>query len=440
VGIVGMLAVGCSARPGEEGTSEDAIYGGVRDLGAIASEAVVLVDMGNSLCSGALVAPNVVLTARHCVTRTVPGGIACDEAGNSRNGTHFRDDIPATSIRIFTGQTPAGAAPRATAKHIRYPQSSVLCNMDIAFIVLDRDVAGIAPLAVRTQRPVVAGETIRAVGYGRNNTGDAPQTRLRREGVRVLAAGPQFVAARGTVVASREFEVTQSICSGDSGGPAISEQTGAVIGVVSRGGDCSNDYGQIYTTTRGFPNLFTEVQALAGRSLVEEGTVTDGGTPTDASLDASADGATPDGGAMEGGVPDGGGSDGGEGPDGGTGTPDGGVEGGAPPAPPPGGGTGSGNGGGTGGGRRPSPGPVDSVPEEPEDDAQERPSGDRPTVPSPKPLPREADPSSWARPDNTSCAAHGVGMAGAAGWGGGLAAWGALVAVLATRLRRRRKP
>jgi hypothetical protein len=55
-----------------------------------------------------------------------------------------------------------------------------------------------------------------------------------------------------------------SICQGDSGGPAISERTGAVLGVVSRGGGCSDDFGHIYTTTAGFETMFSDAFELAG--------------------------------------------------------------------------------------------------------------------------------------------------------------------------------
>src|SRR5690606_37859440 len=73
-----------------------------------------------------------------------------------------------------------------------------------------------------------------------------------------------------TPLGPHEFEVGQSICQGDSGGPAISADTGAIIGVVSRGGACEDDHGHIYTTTAGFDALFSEAFAVAGGAPVVE--------------------------------------------------------------------------------------------------------------------------------------------------------------------------
>ncbi len=87
----------------------------------------------------------------------------------------------------------------------------------------------------------------------------------------MLAQG-KMVSASKTPLGLHEFEVGMSICQGDSGGPAISEQTGAVIGVVSRGGHCDENFGHIYTTTTGFDEMFQEGFALANATpLVESG-------------------------------------------------------------------------------------------------------------------------------------------------------------------------
>jgi hypothetical protein len=74
------------------------------------------------------------------------------------------------------------------------------------------------------------------------------------------------VSASKTALGTNEFEVGESICEGDSGGPAISEQSGAVIGVVSRGGACDDNFGHIYTATTSFKDLFDKAAAFAGTS------------------------------------------------------------------------------------------------------------------------------------------------------------------------------
>src|SRR5205085_9664497 len=80
------------------------------------------------------------------------------------------------------------------------------------------------------------------------------------------------VSASKTPLGPHEFEVGKSICQGDSGGPAISETTGAVIGVVSRGGKCDEDFGHIYTTTAGFEAMFQKGFEIANaKPILEDG-------------------------------------------------------------------------------------------------------------------------------------------------------------------------
>src|SRR5512140_3664122 len=56
-----------------------------------------------TLCSGALVAPNLVLTARHCVSRAVTATPSCDARGQSHNGDHLAEDADPSAIAIYVG-------------------------------------------------------------------------------------------------------------------------------------------------------------------------------------------------------------------------------------------------------------------------------------------------------------------------------------------------
>lgn len=272
-----VLGAGCAAETASEpgdvrvdvGTdgARPSIFGGERDADDRALPGVVALRVGVSgtfeLCTGAVVAPNVVLTARHCVTKNTTASVACDEEGRSANGPHVLGDEAPATIGIYTGASPSfSRRPVALGRAVISPQGGYLCDADIALVVLDRALP-IDPLPVRLAAKAEVGESIRAVGYGQNDASVAIGTRFRREGVRVLAQGKGLSPSR-TPLGLHEFEVGTSICQGDSGGPAISESTGAVIGVVSRGGKCEDDFGHIYTTTSGFEEMFAQAFQLAG--------------------------------------------------------------------------------------------------------------------------------------------------------------------------------
>lgn len=242
------------------------IYGGERDQAATLSGVVALkVDTGATfdLCTGALVAPNVVLTARHCISKNKTRTIVCDEQGRSANGDHVVGDLDPASIQVYTGADPQFAR-RAVArgKQIVRGEGNVLCDGDIALLVLDAPIAGAKVMPVRIGQVVRPGETIKTIGYGKNDRELPVGTRMSKEGIGVLAVG-RGTSPSQTALGAHEFETTMGTCEGDSGGPAISEKTGAIIGVVSRGGDCSEDFGHIYTSTVKQQALFTRALALA---------------------------------------------------------------------------------------------------------------------------------------------------------------------------------
>jgi hypothetical protein len=305
------LLAGCSGGATDEqvggdedltGHTSQAILGGLMDDGATATSAVVALRIGDStpfeLCTGSLIAPNVVLTARHCVSKSANATVVCNAKGASTNGAHVSVDYEPESIRVFTGANPKFSGEgAAVAKAIFHPANDVLCNSDIAVVVLDKAIEGVTPLRVRLSGSISSTETLRSIGYGKNDRGEAIGTRFRKDGVGVLAVGAG-VSASNTALGPLEFEVGRSICQGDSGGPAISETTGAVVGVVSRGGDCGENFGHIYTQTAGFESLLTEAFAVAGGAPIDESSPASTTAPasdepsTDANVPASGQGCS----------------------------------------------------------------------------------------------------------------------------------------------------
>lgn len=207
-----------------------------------------IVDDVDVLCSGTLVAPNLVLTARHCVSYLTQGLFACSvrgellarEEGAGQLGRH----LPAEDFEVYDRRTPR-AAPLARGQQVLSTLSNTICTNDLAFLVLDRELElPVSPLRLAGAAKV--GEPAVLVGYGLNRSGDeldytrAPR-RQRRE-IQIVGVGPDTVEDVTSVPPRAVILEGPSGCTGDSGGPLLAASTGAVLGVYSllKGEDCAH--------------------------------------------------------------------------------------------------------------------------------------------------------------------------------------------------------
>lgn len=229
-----LALAGCSTAPQDasSATTRSPIVGGVP-----ADNRAIVQLVGRGPCTGALIAPNVVLTAKHCVTTFKGGGpFECDENGElvvDAEGPvyvgagEFDQVVPAEEIQIGAVSP---YAPRG--RTIFVSEGDSICRSDTAVIVLDRPVDDPEIVPLRLDAPPAPGETLTTLGFGQHEDGGASATLLSRE-VTVIDVGPK-PREPGVAGAVRPgfFTTTEGLCRGDSGSAALSPG-GAAVGVAS---------------------------------------------------------------------------------------------------------------------------------------------------------------------------------------------------------------
>jgi secreted trypsin-like serine protease len=182
----------------------------------------------NSACSGALVAPNFVLTAGHCfhdVNRVRVSG------------------PPQYATTVTVGTVDLSANPGETRNVVNVWQSPV---NDIALVKLDAPIRDIAPLAVSPIAPHV-GEQLTMAGWGATSDVNAtPGTVLNTGEVAVGEVDADTIGVHGVSPSP-----DTSSCLYDSGMPYFipaGTKTGVLVSVESTGPSCPHD--QLETTAR----------------------------------------------------------------------------------------------------------------------------------------------------------------------------------------------
>ncbi|WP_410606148.1 RICIN domain-containing protein [Amycolatopsis sp. lyj-109] len=186
-------------------SSADALAGG-QPVADGADRFAVKITTDTAACSGALIAPQWIVTAAACF----PGATAQPAA-------------PAKPTTVYAGQADLRSA---NGQNLRVSTVVARADRDVALAKLTHPVADVTPLRVGSRVP--AAETVRITGYGRTATEWVPN-RLTTASFSLGAVTPTTVAVTSPA--------GQDPCLGDAGGPLLRTDTGGgleLAGVLSR--------------------------------------------------------------------------------------------------------------------------------------------------------------------------------------------------------------
>lgn len=157
-----------------------------------------------AFCSGFLIAPDVVVTAGHCITDL-------ESCGDTSFVFGYRVSVPG----VLPSSAPASEVYScASLVHTQSPSDGA----DFAIVKLDRPVVGHAPLAMNLSSAVAVGDSLVVMGYP--------------EGLPLKIAGD---AAVRSVDKPGFFVANTDTYGGNSGSAVVNTRTGLVEGVLVRG-------------------------------------------------------------------------------------------------------------------------------------------------------------------------------------------------------------
>jgi V8-like Glu-specific endopeptidase len=267
------------------------------------------------LCSGALIAPNLVMTARHCVDQS-PQAIDC-----TSSSTVFGSQYASASYFYITTYYQMSQSTKGwhQASQIFTTPGNKVCGNDMALIML-KDNVSTSETGGSYVTPVVQysmtdhtrySTTVTAIGYGDTSatTQDAGTRHILQNIQLACIPGDSVIDCPSQAmsqVTPNEFVSGDSTCEGDSGSSAYEQRNfnkniPVSFGVLSRGGSSGSTCIQpVYTRTDAWSSFIIQTAQTAasaggytppawtqaapppsdgGTTTTDSGTTADGGTP-----------------------------------------------------------------------------------------------------------------------------------------------------------------
>lgn len=280
------LAVASAACGGSESTpidlvghTEQAIQGG-EATGAkypFVMGMISKVGGGIGTCTGTLIAPNLVLTARHCLSDVSSENIDCRSTKFTTTTEASEMAVTADTVMEFDGRN---GDYLGVAKVI-VPTDKTMCGHDVALLILDDNVpeSVATPATPMIWDSITAGtgiSAVTAIGYGTTDGQSGSGTRRIRENIPVACAFGHPRAALdcanqqqdlSQLITEADLAVGTGVCQGDSGSSAFEQKAfdqGEYhsVGILSRGPGGSCELG-VYTRVDALKDIILDAAAQA---------------------------------------------------------------------------------------------------------------------------------------------------------------------------------
>ncbi len=225
-----------------------------------------------AICSGVLLAPNLVATARHCVSRLASSQIDCATSA-------FAGTLPAADMFVTSSPDLQTATTRDLISVISgdsgddgiiVPSPASVCGNDLALLILSQPISVPEYVTPVISPPMTDHQayatSFTAIGYGvdtpTDTTGESAGIRRIKEDVNIgcipndpIPANCYSDPSAAQFITPNEFEGGDGTCEGDSGSGAFDQASfdngnWFAFGVLSRGGvspEGGTCEGSIYT-------------------------------------------------------------------------------------------------------------------------------------------------------------------------------------------------